>query len=78
MQNYFRKDLTDYVAWRKIITYIHTYIHTYIQYKSVIFSKNSKRLHFAAFKGGKVYFFCIKGIMLNILWYNRDIIKEAD
>ena len=24
-----RKDLTDYVGWRKIGTYIHTYIHTY-------------------------------------------------
>ena len=35
-----RKDLTDYVVWRKI----GTYIHTYIQYKSVIFQKYNRNI----------------------------------
>ena len=40
MQNYLRKDLTGYVGWRKI----GTYIHTYIQYKSVIFQKYNRNI----------------------------------
>ena len=44
MQNYLRKDLTGYVGWRKIGTYIHTYIHTYIQYKSVIFQNYNRNI----------------------------------
>ena len=36
MQNYLRKDLTGYVGWRKI--------GTYIQYKSVIFQKYNRNI----------------------------------
>ena len=51
MQNYLRKDVTGYVGWRKIGTYIHTYIHTYSI--SLSFFKNIieiLKVHFTSLK----------------------------